>query len=116
MTLFSRIVKVDFACEVHNLDRDYSVVLCSRQYRENAKFICTLNTMTARTKNALLFGYKKWLALARHTFVRMCNAFLCSRKYRLLEIYLRKSRGFRTYQRNIVFAISKSVLEFYSSA
>jgi len=29
----------------------------------------------ARTTNALLFGYKKWLALARHTFARMCNAF-----------------------------------------
>ena len=35
------------------------------------KFIYEKVEVSARTKNALLFGYKKWLALARHTFVRM---------------------------------------------
>jgi len=39
--------------------------------------------MSARTKKALLFVTKKWIALARHTFDRVCNAFLYSRKYRI---------------------------------
>ena len=62
--------------------------------KNNAKHFLffTLFAMPARTKNALLFGCKKWLALARHTFVRMCNAFLCSRKYRVLGIYSQRTR------------------------
>ena len=91
----------------------FNAILCSRKYRENAKFIWALLTMTARTKRTSLWGLAKvnMNFIQVHNFNKVEVAMLFYVVGNIVFWTLAyKEHNDRPYQSNIAFVISKSEL------